>query len=144
MVEMKYPEILVYESRFIIVKFEVSKITKFLRDLIAQFSKEFEIEFKEELEKSVLQKEKYENGYRLIKKYFYMFPSNVVTSPKESYLISSEAFHMDIKLEKKVREIFPDEEEFNFIKCEIQRAPEVTLKMINKIWKENLKKQEIN
>lgn len=142
MVEMKYPEILVYESRFIIVKFEVSKITKFLRDLIVQFSNEFEIKFKEELENSVLQKEKYENGYRLIKKYFYMFPSNIVTSPKESYLISSESFHIDKKLEKKVREIFPDEDDFNFIKCEIQRAPEATLKIINKIWEEHLNKQD--
>jgi hypothetical protein len=136
MVEMKYPEVLVYESQLFIVKFEVSKITKFLRDLINQFSIEFEIEFRDELEHSSIEKEKYETGYQLIDKYFFMFPSNIITSSKDSFLISSESFRIDEELEEKIKELFPEEEDFNFIKCEIQRAPEITLKTINKIWEE--------
>ncbi len=135
-VEMKYPEILVYESQLVIVKFEVSKITKFLRALINQFSIEFEIEFRDELEHSSIEKEKYETGYQLINKYFFMFPSNIITSSKDSFLISSESFRIDEELEEKIKELFPKEEDFNFIKCEIQRAPEITLKTINKIWEE--------
>jgi len=134
--EMRYPEILVYESKFIIVKFEVSKITTFLRDLVVQFSNEFDIEFREELENSIIEKEKYETGYQLINRYFYMFPSNIITSSKDSLLISPESFRIDKKLEKKISEIFPDENDFNFIKCEIQRAPKTTLKIVNKIWEE--------
>ena len=136
MVEMKYPEVLVYESQLFIVKFEVSKITKFLRDLINQFSIEFEIEFRAELEHSSIEKEKYETGYQLIDKYFFMFPSNIITSSKDSFLISSESFRIDEELEEKIKTLFPEEEDFNFVKCELQRAPEITLKTINKIWEE--------
>ena len=135
-VEMKYPQILVYESQLVIVKFEVSKITKFLRALINQFSSEFEIEFRDELENSSIEKERYETGYQLINKYFFMFPSNIITSSKDSFLISSESFRLDKELEEKIKALFPKEEDFNFIKCEIQRAPEITLKTINKIWEE--------
>lgn len=134
--EMKYPEILIYEGRSIIVKFEVSKITHFLRDLIEQFVNEFESQFGEELDKFPVEKEKHEEAYQLIEKYFFMFPTTIVTSPKESFLISSESFRIDEVLETKIRELFPEEEDFKFIKCEIQRAPEITLKAINKIWSE--------
>ncbi len=134
--EMKFPEILVNESQFIIVKFEVSKITKFLRDLIFQFSNEFEFQFREELKNSIIEKEKYERGYQFINQYFYMFPSNIIKSSKESLLISPESFLIEEELEKKIRLLFPEEEDFNFIKCEIQRAPEITLKTLNKIWEE--------
>ena len=134
--EMKYPEILIYEGRSIIVKFEVSKITHFLRDLIEQFVNEFEFQFGEDLDKFPVEKEKHEEAYQLMEKYFFMFPSTIVTSPKESFLISSESFRIDEELETKIRELFPDEEDFNFVKDEIQRAPEITLKAINKIWSE--------
>ncbi len=134
--EMKFPEIIVFESQYIIIKFEVSKITKFLRDLIVQFSNEFEFQFRDELENSQIKIEKYERGYQFINKYFYMFPSNIITSSKESLLISSESFLIDEELEKRVRELFPKEEDYYFIKCELQRAPEITLKTINKLWEE--------
>ena len=134
--EMKYPEILIYEGRSFIVKFEVSKITHFLRDLIEQFVNEFEVQFGEELDKFPLEKEKNEEAYQLIEKFFFMFPSTIVTSPKESFLISSESFRIDEVLEHKIRELFPEEEDYNFVKDEIQRAPEITLNSINKIWKE--------
>ena len=133
--EMKYPEILIYEGRSIIVKFEVSKITSFLRDLIEQFLNEFELQFGEELDKFPEEKEKHEEAYQLIEKYFFMFPSTIVTSPKESFLISSESFRIDEELETKIRELFPEEEDFNFVKDELQRAPEITLNSIDKIWK---------
>jgi len=134
--EMKYPEILIYEGRSIIVKFEVSKITTFLRELIEQFVNEFEIQFGEEMDKFPEEKEKHEEAYQLMEKYFFMFPSTIVTSPKESFLISSESFHIDEDLENKIRELFPEEEDFNFVKDELQRAPEITLNSIDKIWKE--------
>jgi len=135
-VELKYPEILVYEGRSIIVKFEVSKITHFLRDLIEQFVNEFEIQFGEDLDKFPIEEEKHEETYQLMEKYFFMFPSTIVTSPKVSFLVSSESFRIDEELEHKIRELFPEEEDFNFVKDEIQRAPEITLNSINKIWKE--------
>ena len=140
--EMKYPEILIYEGRSIIVKFEVSKITSFLRNLIEQFVNEFEIQFGEELDKFPVEKEKHEEAYQLIEKYFFMFPSTIVTSPKESFLISSESFRIDEELETKIRELFPEEEDFNFVKDELQRAPEITLNSINKIWKEMQNERE--
>jgi len=134
--EMKYPEILIYEGRSIIVKFEVSKITTFLRELIEQFVNEFELQFGGELDKFPEEKEKHEEAYQLMEKYFFMFPSTIVTSPKESFLISSESFRIDEELEHKIRELFPEEEDFNFVKDELQRAPEITLNSIDKIWKE--------
>ena len=140
--EMKYPEILIYEGRSIIVKFEVSKITSFLRNLIEQFVNEFEIQFGEELDKFPVEKEKHEEAYQLIEKYFFMFPSTIVTSPKESFLISSESFRIDEELETKIRELFPEEEDFTFVKDELQRAPEITLNSINKIWKEMQNERE--
>ena len=133
---MKYPEILIYEGRGIIVRFEVSKITHFLRDLIEQFTSEFEFQFGNELDKFAVEKEKHEEAYQLIEKYFFMFPSTIVTSPKESFLISSESFRIDEELETKIRELFPEEEDFNFVKDELQRAPEITLNSIDKILKE--------
>jgi hypothetical protein len=139
--EMKYPEILIYEGQSIIVKFEVSKITHFLRDLIEQFVNEFEIKFGEELDK--FPKEKHEEAYQLMEKYFFMFPSTIVTSPKESFLISSESFRIDEELEHKIRELFPEEEDFNFVKDELQRAPEITLNSIDKIWKEMQSEHDI-
>jgi len=134
--EMKYPEVLIYEGLSIIVKFEVSKITHFLRDLIEQFSNEFENQFRENLEKLVIKKENYEVAYQLIDKYFFMFPTTIVTSPKESFLISPESFRIEEELEHKIRELFPEEEDFNFIKYELQQAPEITLRSINKMWGE--------
>ncbi|MHA1467473.1 MAG: hypothetical protein ACTSP6_05275, partial [Promethearchaeota archaeon] len=134
--EMKYPEILIYEGRSIIVKFEVSKITTFLRDLIEQFVNEFELQFGDDLDKFPVEKEKSEEAYQLMEKYFFMFPSTIVTSPKESFLISSESFNIEEELEHKIRELFPEDEDFNFVKDELQRAPEITLNSINKLWKE--------
>ena len=135
-VEMKFPEILLSETEFLIVKFEASKITKFLRDLIVQFSSEFEKEFRNELENSIIEREIYETGYQLINEFFYMFPSNIITSSKDSFLISTELFQIDEELDTKIKKIFPDEEDFNFVKYEIQRAPEITINTINKIWEE--------
>ena len=65
-----------------------------------------------------------------------MFPSNIITSSKDNFLISSESFRIDEELEEKIKTLFPEEEDFNFVKCELQRAPEITLKTINKIWEE--------
>ena len=135
-VEMKFPEILLSETELLIVKFEASKITKFLRDLIIQFSNEFEKEFRNELENSIIEREIYETGYQLINEFFYMFPSNIITSSKDSFLISTELFQIDEELDTKIKKIFPDEEDFNFVKYEIQRAPEITINTINKIWEE--------
>ena len=132
-VEMKFPEILLSESEFLIVKFEASKITKFLRDLIVQFSSEFEKEFRNELENSIIEREMYESGYQLVNKFFYMFPSNIITSSKDSFLISPELFRIDEELETKIRELFPEEVDFKFVKCEDQPAPEITINTINKI-----------
>jgi hypothetical protein len=133
---MKFPEILLSETELLIVKFESSKITKFLRDLIDQFSSEFEKEFRNELENSIIEKEIYKTGYQLVNRFFYMFPSNIITSSKDSFLISTELFQIDEELETKIKKIFPEEEDFNFVKCEIQRAPEITINTINKIWEE--------
>jgi hypothetical protein len=141
--EMKYPEILINEGQSIIVKFEVSKITHFLRELIEQFVNEFEIQFGEELDKFPEEKEKHEEAYQLIEKYFFMFPSTIVISPKESFLISSESFRIDEELEHKIRELFPEEEDYNFVKDELQRAPETTLNSIDKIWREMQNEYEV-
>ena len=65
-----------------------------------------------------------------------MYKRQIVTSPKESFLISSESFRIDEELETKIRELFPEEEDFNFVKDELQRAPEITLNSIDKILKE--------
>ncbi len=78
----------------------------------------------------------YESGYQLVNKFFYMFPSNIVTSSKDSFLISPELFRIDEELETKIRKLFPEEVDFNFVKCEVQRAPEITINTINKLWEE--------
>ncbi len=112
-----------YESDLISVGLLSSKSSKLLRECVVGFSMEFQIIFEKELKQSCVNQAKYESAYDLIEKYFSNFPYKMITSKKQSLILSGEYTKIPLELESNFKEIFQNEMEYNFIKIELQKSP---------------------
>ncbi len=67
--------------------------------------------------------EKYETAGELIEKYFSNFPFHVISSRKQPLLLSSKYMKQVGEFDNKLKELFPDEKEYEDIKSELQKTP---------------------
>lgn len=121
--EMKNGVLLVFKNKLTEIEFFTSKSSKFLKDLIRQFSLEFEQIFQEMLKKSETKKEEYETVYDIIAKYFSIFPSRLIKNNQQELLFSADFVKIPQDMDDKLKKIF-NEEEYKKIKCDIQRTQE--------------------
>ena len=111
------------ESEYITVGLMTSKSSKLLRDSLIGFSKDFEEKFQKELKNSIIDKKEYVAAYELIEKYLSNFPYKIIKSKKHPLLLSDKLRKLPLELENKLRNIFPDENEYESIKAELIRSP---------------------
>ena len=113
----------VYESELISVGLIASKYSKLLRECVLQFTQDFEHKFERELEKGLKNITQYEGAFELIEKYFSNFPSHVISSRNQPLLLSSKYMKRVGEFDNNLREIFPDEKDYENIRNEIQKSP---------------------
>ena len=129
------------ESKFITVGLVASKSSKLLRESVIKFTNEFETKFEKELKKSVKDISQYEDAFELIEKFFSNFPYKIIKNKKQPLLLASNFARIPLEIENKLKTIFTDEEEYEFIKIELQRSPFYFSKEFLSLYDE-LKKEE--
>ena len=112
-----------YESELISVGLVASKYSKLLRECVVQFTQDFEQKFERELKKQVKDIAQYKGAFELIEKYFSNFPSRVISSRKQSLLLSSKYMKRVGEFDNKLKKMFPDEKEYENIRNELQKSP---------------------
>ncbi|MHA1192083.1 MAG: hypothetical protein ACTSP9_07275 [Promethearchaeota archaeon] len=122
-INLKKGILIVHESDNLTVGLVSSKSSKLLRDSVVKFTRDFESKFKTQLENSIHDKEKYETAGELIEKYFSNFPFHVISSRKQPLLLSSKYMKQVREFDNKLKEMFPDEKEYENIKNELQKSP---------------------
>ena len=121
-IHLKDAVIIFYESEAVRVGLFVSKASKLLREILTKFAREFEIRFKSILEADSINSVDFSSANELIDKYFSIFPSRLIDEEKKPLFLSKQVYKIPAELETKLKEIVKDEQEFNTIKCEIQRS----------------------
>jgi hypothetical protein len=112
-----------YESDKITVGLVASKSSKLLRASVKNFSIDFENLFKLELEQSIREPSRYNAAYGLIDKHFSNFPIRLPPFPKKPLLVTSQFLGIPLELDNKLKEIFVDEKEYEFIQKEMEKSP---------------------
>lgn len=115
--------LIVHESDNLTVGLVSSKSSKLLRDSVVKFTRDFESKFKIQLENSIYDMDKYETASELIEKYFSNFPFHVISSRKQPLLLSSKYMKRVGEFDNKLKEMFPDEKEYENIRNELQKTP---------------------
>jgi len=115
--------LLVHESDNLIVGLVSSKSSKLLRNSVVKFTRDFESKFKIQLENSIYDMDKYETASELIEKYFSNFPLHVISSRKQPLLLSCKYMKQVGEFDNKLKEMFPDEKEYENIRKELQKTP---------------------
>ena len=111
------------ESERITVGLVASKSSKLLRDSVVSFTSDFEKKFDRELKMSNDDMSAYESAYELIEKHFSNFPYKTIKSKKQQLLLSGKFSKIPLELDNKLREVFPDEKEYETIKSELLKSP---------------------
>jgi len=115
---------ILHHSRDITVGLVASKSSKMLRESLLNFSKDFETKFQRELKKSIRDMDAYKAAYELIEKHFSNFPYRIFKNKTQPLLINAGKFSQIPKeLDNKIREVFKDEKEYEFIKSELLKVP---------------------
>ena len=112
-----------YKSELISIGLVASKSSKLLQGCILQFTRDFELKFERELEKQVKDIAQYERAFELIEKYFSNFPSHIISSRKQTLLLSSKYMKRVGEFDNKLKKIFPNEEEYENIQSKMQKSP---------------------
>jgi len=115
--------LIVHESDNVTVGLVSSKSSKLLRDSVVKFTRDFESKFKIQLENSIYDMDKYETASELIEKYFSNFPLHVISSRKQPLLLSCKYMKQVGEFDNKLKEMFPDEKEYENIRKELQKTP---------------------
>jgi len=129
------------ESKLITVGLVASKSSKLLRESVVKFTNDFEIKFEKELKNSVKDISQYEDAFELIEKYFSNFPYKILKSKKQPLLLAGKYARIPLEIENKLKSIFTDEKEYEFIRTELQRSPFYFTKEFLSLYDE-LKKEE--
>jgi hypothetical protein len=144
-INLKDGILILHESEYITVGLVTSKSSKLLRDSVTKFTFDFEDKFQKQLKESCHDMKEYEAAFELINKYFSNFPSRIIPHKSHPLLLTDKLLKLPASLESDLKNLFPDEEEYNYIKSEIFRAPESSaesfISLYNEI-KEELEKRE--
>ncbi|MBA7609849.1 hypothetical protein ES703_17043 [subsurface metagenome] len=111
------------ESNRITVGLVSSKSSKLLRGSVIKFTEDFEKKFDHELKRSETEMSHYEGAFELIEKYFSNFPYKIIKSKTEPLLLKGKYLKIPLELENKLRNVFPDDKEYEAIKAELLKAP---------------------
>ncbi len=132
------------ESKLITVGLVASKSSKLLSESVVKFTNDFEIKFEKELRKSVKNMSQYEDAFELIEKYFSNFPYKILKSKKQPLLLAGKYARIPLEIENKLKTIFTDEKEYEFIKTELQRSPFYFTKGFLSLYDEVKKEERIS
>ncbi|NHI94353.1 MAG: hypothetical protein EAX96_17810 [Candidatus Lokiarchaeota archaeon] len=135
-------KIMVYQLKSCMIEMYASKTSKLLNQLVKLFSKDFEEKFKNELEESNDDLTVYEPAYKLINEYFSNIPSRLIKCKDQSLLFSPDHVEIPPELDKILKELIRDEEEYNRIKCDYQRSPKSISEEFLKLYKELIDETE--
>lgn len=105
----------------------ISKSTKFLRDLVGQFSIMFEERYKKFIEKHGEEIQDLTFSDELLDKYFSIFPSRIIDEEKRPLFLSKDHFKIPDDIDERLKQILKDEAEYKLVKCEFQRLLEKNL-----------------
>ena len=119
-IRLEEGNLILRQSEFITVGLVASNSSKLLTESVSHFSVDFEERFKILLQQSCKDKKEYATAYDLIEKYFSNFHYNIVRTAKSPLLLSMK---IPLELENKLKDIFADEKEIEFIKSEISKSP---------------------
>jgi len=122
-IKLKEGILILHNSKLITVGLVISKSSKLLKDSVSKFSAEFEEKFEVQLKEPFKDASMFNQANYLIEKYFSIFPSRIIRNKKQSLLISTDLYNLPQDLDKRLKEIFRNEEEYDFIKNEFQRSP---------------------
>ena len=122
-IDLKEGNLMIHESQYISVGLVSSKTSKFLRNNLSHFIDDFEKLFEQNLIKEIKDPKKYEAAYLLIDKYFANFPIKLIEGKKDDILLESDYLEIPKQLEQKLGSITINQEELNFLKSELHKAP---------------------
>ncbi len=128
--------LILYESELVTVGLVASKTSKLLRESLVNFSNEFQQFFRRELKKSIRDMSAYEPAYFLIDKYFSNFPFRIIPSKSHPLLLSGKYAEIPLELEDKLKYIFTDGQEYEYIKSEILKSPIYTTEEFLNLYEE--------
>jgi len=111
------------ESELITVGLVASKSSRLLRETLINFTADFEQKFERELKKSIKDMDVYESAYLLLDKYFSNFSFKLIPSKKHPLALSGKHAKIPLELDNKLKDIFGDEKEYEFIKSELLKSP---------------------
>lgn len=129
-------KLMIYYSNNCIIEVYVSKRSQLLEQLVKLFLNDFEIEFRKELEDPNVDLSIFDSTYSLINKYFSNIPSRLLKNGDQDLLFSSKHVKIPPELEKILKEIIQDEDEYNRIKCDYQRSPKTVTKEFLELYEE--------
>jgi hypothetical protein len=123
-VNLKEGILIIHESERITVGLAASKTSKLLRDSVTKFTLDFERKFQKQLKDSCRDMKEYEAAHELIEKHFSNFPSRLISTKTHPLLLTERLLKLPVSVESDLKEIVPDQDDFEFIKGEIFRSPE--------------------
>ena len=144
-VNLKEGILILHESEHITVGLAASKTSKLLRDSVTKFTFDFEHKFQKQLKESCSDMKEYDTAYELIEKHFSNFPSRLILTKTHPLLLTERLLKLPVSLESDLKEIVPDQEDFEFIKGELFRSPESSVASFISLYydiKEELEKLE--
>jgi hypothetical protein len=123
-VNVKDGILILHESEYITVGLAASKTSKLLRDSVTKFTFDFESKFQKQLKERCRDMKEYESAHELIEKHFSNFPSRLIPSKTHPLLLTERLLELPYTVEKDLKKIVPERNDFEFIKAEIFRSPE--------------------
>jgi hypothetical protein len=128
--------LILHHSKHITVGLVATKSSKLLRDSLIKFTKDFEKKFARKLKQSINEMNEYRTAYELIEKYFSNFPYRIFKNTKQPFLLSGKFIKFPKELDNKIKNNFPNQEEYEFIKSELIKAPPGTFQEFEKLYNE--------
>jgi hypothetical protein len=122
-INLKEGILILYELEYISIGLLSTKSSKVLRECVVNFSKDFEKKFERQLKQGIIDHDEYDGAYELIEKYFSNFPYKFITSKKQKLLLTGKFAKVNPELENKLKEVFPNDQNYNKIKREMQKTP---------------------
>jgi hypothetical protein len=140
-INLKEGILILQEMKYVTVGMISSKSSKLLRECLVNFAKDFEEKFERQLKQGIIDHDEYEGAYDLLEKYFSNFPYKFVTSKKQKLLLTGKYAKISPQLDNKLKEIFPNQEDYERIKTEMQKTPIPVIKEFLELHK-TLKKEQ--
>jgi len=111
------------ESELITVGIIASRSSKMLREILTNFTSDFEQQFERDLKKSNRDMSTYEAAYLLIDKYFSNFPFKKIPNKQHPISLTGKYAQIPLELDNKLKVIFTEDIDYEFVKSEVIKSP---------------------